>query len=238
MCKCNPVLSVRTMTSIASEQDVQHELFQNSNFFDPEDLVQVKYEMLRQVGIDRQSISASAEAFGFSRPSFYQAQSAFQQGGLAGLLPEKRGPRSGHKLTAEVMEFIRRIQAADASLSPAQLAQAVQEQFGLSVHPRSIDRQLRRQKQNGSDRVYSRIRERRTGGRLRRAAPRVSRLGSWPGARLGYGAATGSWHAGLDGGMRAFRQHGRPYRTTAGPATNAPRQLADRDRCVAGRDGA
>jgi transposase len=127
-------------------QDVQHELFRNSSFFDPEDLVQVKYEMLRQVGIDRQSISASAEAFGFSRPSFYQAQSAFQQGGLAGLLPEKRGPRSGHKLTAEVMEFVHRIQAADASLSPAQLAQAVKEQFGLSVHPRSIDRQLRRQK--------------------------------------------------------------------------------------------
>jgi transposase len=126
-------------------QDVQHELFQNSNFFDPEDLVQVKYEMLRQVGIDRQSISSSAEAFGFSRPSFYQAQSAFQQAGLAGLLPEKRGPRNGHKLTAEVMEFISRVQAADASLSPAQLAQAVQEQFGLSVHPRSIDRQLRRQ---------------------------------------------------------------------------------------------
>jgi transposase len=127
-------------------QDVQHELFQNSNFFDPEDLVQVKYEMLRQVGIDQQSISASAEAFGFSRPSFYQAQSAFQQAGLAGLLPEKRGPRSGHKLTAEVMEFISRVQTADALLSLAQLAQAVQEQFGLSVHPRSIDRQLRRQK--------------------------------------------------------------------------------------------
>jgi hypothetical protein len=44
------------------------------------------------------------------------------------------------------MEFISRVQAADASLSPAQLAQAVQKQFGLSVHPRSIDRQLRRQK--------------------------------------------------------------------------------------------
>ena len=127
-------------------QDVQHEVFRNSSFFDPEDLVQVKYEMLRQVGIDRQSISASAEAFGFSRPSFYQAQSAFQQAGLAGLLPEKRGPRSGHKLTAEVMEFVSQAKAADASLSHEQLAQAVLEQFGLSGHPRSVDRQLRRQK--------------------------------------------------------------------------------------------
>lgn len=127
-------------------RDVQHELFHNSDFFDPEDLLQVKYEMLRQVEIDRQSVSASAKAFGFSRPSFYQNQSAFQQAGLAGLLPAKRGPRSGHKLTTEVMEFLNRSQAADASLSHSQLAEAVRERFGLSVHPRSIDRQLRRQK--------------------------------------------------------------------------------------------
>src|SRR5215472_7077382 len=106
-------------------REVQHELFQNSDFFDPEDLVQVKYEMLRQVEIDRQSVSASAKAFGFSRPSFYQNQNAFQQAGLAGLLPAKRGPRSGHKLTAEVMEFILRTQAADAVMSHTQLAEAV-----------------------------------------------------------------------------------------------------------------
>lgn len=127
-------------------RDVQHELFQNSDFFDPEDLVQVKYEMLRQVEIDRQSVSASAKAFGFSRPSFYQNQNAFQQAGLAGLFPAKRGPRSGHKLTIEVMEFISRTQAADALISHTQLAEAVRGRFGLSVHPRSIDRQLRRQK--------------------------------------------------------------------------------------------
>ncbi len=127
-------------------RDVQHKLFQSGDFFDPEDLVQVKYEMLRQVEIDRQSVSASAKAFGFSRPSFYQNQSAFQQAGLGGLLPAKRGPRSGHKLTTEVMEFINRTQAADASLSAMQLAEAVRERFGLSVHPRSIDRQLHRQK--------------------------------------------------------------------------------------------
>lgn len=126
--------------------EVRHELFQNSHFFDPEDLVQVKYEMLRQVEVDRRSVSASAEAFGFSRPSFYQSQSVFQQAGLAGLLPAKRGPRSGHKLTAEVMEFVHRTHADDASLSHAQLAEAVRERFGFSIHPRSIDRQLRRQK--------------------------------------------------------------------------------------------
>ena len=80
-------------------ESVTHPLFQNNDFFDPDDLVQVKYEMLRQVHIDNNSISESARAFGFSRPSFYQAQSAFQQDGVFGLLPHKRGPQGGHKLT-------------------------------------------------------------------------------------------------------------------------------------------
>lgn len=121
-------------------------LFHNSDFFDPDDLVQVKYEMLRQVHIDKNSISESARAFGFSRPSFYQAQSAFQQHGLVGLLPRKRGPQGGHKLTPEVMEFVAQQQAADASLTSEQLAAAIKKRFRLQVHPRSIQRRLMRQK--------------------------------------------------------------------------------------------
>ena len=62
--------------------------------------------MLRLVEVDKTPISQAAKAFGFSRPSFYQAQDAFEQAGLAGLLPQKRGPRSGHKLTPELMSFV------------------------------------------------------------------------------------------------------------------------------------
>ena len=43
--------------------------------------------------------SHSAAAFGFSRPSFYQAQAALAGGGLAALVPRKPGPRRAHKLT-------------------------------------------------------------------------------------------------------------------------------------------
>lgn len=121
-------------------------LFHNNDFFDPDDLVQVKYEMLRQVHVDKSSISKSARAFGFSRPSFYQAQSAFQQDGVIGLLPHKRGPRDGHKLTTEVMEFVAQQRAHDPSLTPEQLAAAIQKRFRLQVHPRSIQRRLVRQK--------------------------------------------------------------------------------------------
>jgi len=46
-------------------------------FLRPNDLVQVKYEMLRCVKGDKQSFSQSASAFGFSRPTFYQAEEDF-----------------------------------------------------------------------------------------------------------------------------------------------------------------
>jgi transposase len=127
-------------------QDVTHPLFQDSEFFDAHDLVQVKYEMLRQVRVDKRPVSQAAKEFGFSRPSFYQAEFTFEQSGLSGLLPEKRGPRSGHKLTPEVMKFVAEQQAAQPSLSFAQLAEAVKQNFNLQVHPRSIERQLLREK--------------------------------------------------------------------------------------------
>lgn len=126
--------------------DVRHRSFQDSEFFDPEDLLQVKYEMLRQVEIDQQPVSQAAKAFGFSRPSFYQAQAAFQDSGLAGLLPRKRGPRAGHKPTPELMQFVTELRFAEPGLSSPQLAERVRERFGVSIHARSIDRQLRRQK--------------------------------------------------------------------------------------------
>ena len=68
-------------------RDVTHPLFQDSEFFDSRDLVQVKYEMLREVQVENRSVSQSAAAFGFSRPSFYQAQAAFARDGLSGLIP-------------------------------------------------------------------------------------------------------------------------------------------------------
>ena len=125
---------------------VSHPLFHNSGFFDADDLIQVKYEMLRQVHVDKRSVSESADAFGLSRPSFYQAQAALQQEGLFGLLPLKRGPQGGHKLTSEVMEFIAQQRTADAALTALQLAESVRKRFQVQVHPRSIQRQLLRQK--------------------------------------------------------------------------------------------
>ena len=121
-------------------EHVTDPLFQEHDFFDPNDLVQIKYEMLRRVQSEGQAVSQSAAHFGFSRPSFYQAQAAFEQGGLPALMPQKRGPKKAHKLTAEVLAFVRQAQQEDPSLRPAALASLVQDRYGITVHPRSIER--------------------------------------------------------------------------------------------------
>lgn len=56
-------------------EQVRDPLFQNHGSFDPLDLVQVKYEMVRRMEADHLSITDAAEAFGFSRPSFYKVRS-------------------------------------------------------------------------------------------------------------------------------------------------------------------
>jgi Homeodomain-like domain len=124
---------------------VTDQVFATHEFFDPRDLVQVKYEMIRRVEVEAQPVAPTAAAFHFSRPSFYQAQRAFQQRGLAGLLPKKRGPRGGHKLTAEIVAFLKAVQEREPSVRPTDLARRVADRFATTVHPRSIERALVRQ---------------------------------------------------------------------------------------------
>ena len=81
-------------------------------FFDPEDLVQVKYEMLRRVREEGASVTQASAAFGFSRPSFYAAQAAFQEAGLPGLVPRRPGPRRAHKLSGPVLALLEEALAA------------------------------------------------------------------------------------------------------------------------------
>jgi transposase len=120
--------------------------FQTGSFFDPQDLVQVKYEMLRHVKQGGASKADSAALFGLSRPAFYQAEAALDREGLAGLLPRRRGPKGAHKLTAQIMAFIERRQAQDPQIHARALAGEIQAQLNLSVHPRSIERALARKK--------------------------------------------------------------------------------------------
>jgi transposase len=123
---------------------VTDETFGTHEFFDARDAVQVKYEMVRRVRVDGASVTETAAAFGYSRPSYYEAAAALDAHGLDGLVPAKPGPRSGHKLTDEVCAFAEAQLAADAALRPKDLVAPIEARFGVRVHPRSIERALAR----------------------------------------------------------------------------------------------
>jgi transposase len=125
-------------------EKVTSELFQKSDFFDPRDLLQVKYEMLRGVRVGRQPIRQAALRFGFSRPSVYKALATFDRTGLLGLVRTKPGPRRAHKLSESVLKFIEEQKREDGAVTLDDLVERVKRQFGLVVHIRSIQRALKR----------------------------------------------------------------------------------------------
>ena len=120
--------------------------FESAGFFDAHDMLQVKYEMLRHARQEGVTKAEAADLFGVSRPTFYQAEAAFEEGGLVGLLPHPRGPKSAHKLTPEVMGLIESRHREGEPIQARALAQWVQQQLGVTVHPRSIERALARKK--------------------------------------------------------------------------------------------
>ena len=130
----------KTGTFNPRSEQVRHALFQASDFFDPQDLLQLKYETLRAVQHDDYSIARAAAEFGLSRPTIYQAQAQLQQNGLEGLLPRKRGPKSPHKLTPAVAEFIGQCRTQEPGLSPRELAARVRRRFRIKLHPRTIEK--------------------------------------------------------------------------------------------------
>jgi transposase len=121
---------------------VTHALFQGAEFFDPQDLLQLKYESLRALEKDQYSLAQAAREFGLSRPTLYQAQAHFQAQGLAGLLPAKPGPRRAHKLTAQVQQYLQQLSAAHPELSARQLASRIRQRFKVKVHPRTLEKAL------------------------------------------------------------------------------------------------
>ncbi len=122
---------------------VRHSLFQNSDFFDPEDLLQLKYETLRTLEKDGYSIAQAAREFGLSRPTIYQAQEQFKQQGVEGLLPHKRGPQKPHKLTQEVVQFLAELTTVEPTIASEELARRVRQRFQLTLHPRTIEKALK-----------------------------------------------------------------------------------------------
>lgn len=120
--------------------------FQEGGFFDPRDVVQVKYEMLRRVSVEKMSVTDVSNQYGVSRPTFYQAKADFDEAGIAGLVPQKRGPHGSHKIQSNVRAFLIAQLSPGEPIRARELAKLVQKEFGVDVHPRTIERAVRGKK--------------------------------------------------------------------------------------------
>ena len=118
--------------------------FRDGEFFDPRDVVQVKYELLRRVSIDKVSVTEASGDYGVSRPTYYQAKADFDMAGIAGLVPAKPGPRGPHKVDDNVLAFLRARVVAGEPLRARELAKLVRDELDIELHPRTIERVLKK----------------------------------------------------------------------------------------------
>lgn len=125
-----------------SPGNVSDPKFRSSDFFDARDLVQVRYEMLRRVSVDNVSVTDASAEYGVSRPTYYEARATFDEAGVAGLVPKKRGPRGPHKLQGEILAFAEKQVVPGEPIRARDLAKRIRREFSVKVHPRTIERAL------------------------------------------------------------------------------------------------
>ena len=131
-----------------SPEKVGDPLFADSEFFDPRDLLQVRYEMVRRS--EEASLRETAERFGASVPTCVRANRAFREGGLQALIPLPRGPRGAHKITPEILAFVEECRARHGSVGSRKLVPLIAERFGVTVHPRGLEKARARAKKTRS----------------------------------------------------------------------------------------
>ena len=125
-------------------ENVRDPKFRGSEFFDPHDAVQVKYEMLRRVSIDNASVTEVSDEYGISRPTYYQARANFDAAGITGLVPKRPGPRGPHKVYGEVLAFLQARLVPGEPVRARELARLIRDELGIEVHPRTIERALKK----------------------------------------------------------------------------------------------
>ena len=196
--KVRPSLEEGTLNP--APEKVQDPKFHDGEFFDPRDIVQVKYEMLRRVSVENASVTNATEEYGVSRPTYYQTKASFDEAGIAGLVPRKRGPQVPQAAGRGAGVYSRATGRGRAH-SSAPAGQADPEEI-RSRYPPKDDRASGRGKKNGAltpgeERVRSG--QRRSGRNTKLfAMPRSAML--WRPRLAGASALSSSRHVGMGTG--------------------------------------
>ena len=117
-----------------------HPLFQTNDFFDPLDLPQVRYEMLRMARIDGHSVAEACQLFGFSREYFYRLEHDFMSRGYIGLLCSPRGRRPLIALNQEIINFIIHRKMSDPRLTGEDLRKELETVYQVECSRRTVER--------------------------------------------------------------------------------------------------
>lgn len=121
---------------------VVHPLFQDIEFFDPLDIAQVRYEMLRIARVDGTSVKEACRLFGFSREYFYQLERSFMASGYVGLLGSTKGRRPIIALNQEIVNFLIHRKMTDPQLTGEDLRKEIVDDYQVECSRRTVERVL------------------------------------------------------------------------------------------------
>lgn len=121
-------------------QRVSHPLFETLDFFDPSDLPQIRYEMVRAARVEKMSVAAACKLFGFSREYFYKLERAFMARGYVAMLGSTMGRRPIIALNQEIINFIAHRKIEDPGLSGEKVRQEIQTLYNVDCSRRTVER--------------------------------------------------------------------------------------------------
>jgi transposase len=119
---------------------VTHSLFQTHEFFDPLDLPQVRYEMLRAARVEQATVSDACRLFGFSREYFYRLERDFMARGYVGLLGSSRGRRPLIALNQDLVNFIIHRKMTEPNLTGEDLRKELKTTYQIECSRRTVER--------------------------------------------------------------------------------------------------
>ena len=114
--------------------------FQSLDFFDPLDLPQVRYEMLRLARVGNVSVSEACRQFGFSREYFYRLERSFKERGYVSLLGSRKGRRPVIALNQEIVNHVAHRKMEEPGLSGEELRKEIFKIYKVECSRRTVER--------------------------------------------------------------------------------------------------
>lgn len=126
----------------AKPERVRHPMFRTLDFFDPHDLAQVRYEMLRAARVEEVAVAEACRLFGFSREYFYQLERDFMARGYVALIGAPRGRRPLIGLNQDIISFLLQRKITDPKLTGEDLRKEILATYKVDCSRRTVERIL------------------------------------------------------------------------------------------------